>query len=167
MWAKAIQSQSHSQSLCAGSRTVCNVHPARNPTWVLMVMCWLLALVTGQRYVVPTCDKVTTSYTCTATKSTSRIHKVRDVTLGWARGQREWKKQVEFESPRRPSCRHRTSAAHYKYTSVGSHIRKPNTTSTSTSATSESYNESCRVIQASLLVTADQNLIQLTKTYYR
>jgi hypothetical protein len=41
--------------------------------------------------------------------------------------------------PRRPSCRHRMSAAHYKYTSVSNRNRKPNTTSTSTSATSESY----------------------------
>src|SRR5580698_8837656 len=104
------------------------------------------------------CDKVTMCYTCTATESTSSIHKVRDVTLGRARGRREWKRQVEFESPRRPSCRHKSSAACLKYTSVSSHIGKPNTTSAS-SATSESYNESYRVIQTPLLQVTDQNLI--------
>jgi hypothetical protein len=100
--------------------------------------------VTGQWYVVPKCDKVTTSYTCTATESTSRIHKVKDVTLGWAQGQRGWKRQIDSESPRRPSCRHKSSAACLKYTSVGNHIRKPNTTSSS--ATSESYKYYNRVI---------------------
>jgi hypothetical protein len=43
--------------------------------------------VIGQRFVVPRCDRVTTSYTCTATKSTSSNHKVRGVTLGRAKGQ--------------------------------------------------------------------------------
>src|SRR5580698_9930372 len=105
------------------------------------------------------CDKVTMSYTCTATESTSRIHKVGDVTLGRAKGRREWKRRVEFESPRRPSCRHKSSAACLKYTSVSSHIGKPNTTSTS--ATSESYKRvmpsHTKVLQAPLLLT-------LTKT---
>jgi hypothetical protein len=41
--------------------------------------------VFGQRYVVPKSDRVTTSYTCTAAKSTSSNHKVRDITLGRAR----------------------------------------------------------------------------------
>jgi hypothetical protein len=49
---------------------------------------------------MPKCDRVTTSYTCTAAKSTSSDHKVRDVTLGRARGLRGRERRVEFESPR-------------------------------------------------------------------
>jgi hypothetical protein len=56
--------------------------------------------VFGQQYVMPKCDRVTTSYTCTAAKSASNNHKVGVVTLGRARGQRGWMRRVEFRSPR-------------------------------------------------------------------
>jgi hypothetical protein len=123
----------------------------------------------GQWYVVPSCDRVTTSYTCTATKSASSNHKVRDVTLGRAKGQRGWMRRVEFESPRRPSCRHRTSAAHYKYLTIHGHNRQlillvlvlvPRPSHTTNHVLQPSHTNATTS-------NADQNRIRLTKTYYR